>query len=89
MEKKIYTYTHDNTNDTTIELVKCPGRTEIEIDFVHDDPEVGTEMSTSSSWLRNGSTRSTPTSMATRLKKMCTASTQARCSTPSTTACTG
>ena len=44
MEKLTYTYSHDNTNDTKIELVKCPGRTEIEIDFEMEDPNVGLEI---------------------------------------------
>lgn len=44
MEKITYTYSHDTTNDTTIELVKCPGRTQIEIDFEMEDPNVGTEI---------------------------------------------
>ena len=44
MEKLTYTYNHDHINDTTIELVKCPGRTQIEIDFEMEDPNVGLEI---------------------------------------------
>ena len=44
MEKLTYTYSHDHSNDTLIELVKCPGRTEIEIDFDMEDPNVGKEI---------------------------------------------
>jgi len=44
MEKITYTYSHDHANDTTIELTRCPGRTEIEIDFNHEDPNVGLEI---------------------------------------------
>lgn len=44
MEKITYIYSHDTTNDTTIELVKCPGRTQIEIDFDMEDPNVGKEI---------------------------------------------
>lgn len=44
MEKITYIYSHDHGKDTTIGLVKCPGRTQIEIDFDMEDPNVGKEI---------------------------------------------
>ena len=44
MMKETYTYTHDHTDDTTIELIKTPNRTEIIVTFDHEDPNVGREI---------------------------------------------
>ena len=44
MMKETYTYTHDHADDTTIELIKTPNRTEIIVTFDHEDPNVGREI---------------------------------------------
>ena len=44
MTKEKYIYSHDHENDTEIELIKTPNRTEIIVTFDHEDPDVGREI---------------------------------------------